>query len=240
MIKLSVTAARKCAIIQREKVKLPLEGRKPMFRRLFSPDSDLMIVMTWITDCVFLSMFWILGCLPVVTIGASTAALYDAAFYAFRKHSRHSWGRFWKSYVKNLKASLLPTLVFAVVSLAAGTVLIHLWNSAVANGAWAAFGLAAVISVLMMGIFNLLFAMLSRFENSLGQLLGNTVRLALARLPRTVALGIISTLAVAACAWLIIPVFILPALAALLSSLFVEPILRPYLPEDFYEILSED
>jgi hypothetical protein len=119
-------------------------------------------------------------------------------------------------------------------------VLIHLWNSAVANGAWAAFGLAAVISVLMMGIFNLLFAMLSRFENSLGQLLGNTVRLALARLPRTVALGIISTLAVAACAWLIIPVFILPALAALLSSVFAEPILKPYLPEDFYEILSED
>ena len=38
-----------------------------MFRNLFRPDSGLMITMTQLTDSIFLSLFWILGCMPVVT-----------------------------------------------------------------------------------------------------------------------------------------------------------------------------
>ena len=49
-----------------------------MFRNLFSPDSQLMITMTRITDFIFLSLFWLLCSFPVVTMGASFAALYDA------------------------------------------------------------------------------------------------------------------------------------------------------------------
>lgn len=211
-----------------------------MFRNLFGPDSDLMIFMGWVTDIIFLSVFWFMGCLPIVTIGTSTAALYDAVFYGFRKRSKHSWGRFWRAYIKNFKASLVPTLVFLILCLVAGVVLITLWNGAVANGTWIVFAVAAVICGFLLGIFSLLFPMLSRFENTLGQLMGNAMRLAIAHLPRTVALAIISVLAMFGCYRLVLPVLFLPALAALLSSLFVEPILRPYLPENFYEILSED
>ena len=48
-----------------------------MFRNLLRPDSALMITMTQITDCIFLSLFWLVGCIPVITIGASFAALYE-------------------------------------------------------------------------------------------------------------------------------------------------------------------
>ena len=62
-----------------------------MFRKFLNPDNALMITMTQITDCIFLSLFWFVGCIPVVTIGASFAALYDAAFRGFRnKHNRSS------------------------------------------------------------------------------------------------------------------------------------------------------
>jgi len=43
-----------------------------------------------------------------------------------------------------------------------------------------------------------------------------------------------------ACVRLVIPVFLLPALSSLLTTLFIEPMFKPYLPEDFYEILSEN
>ena len=82
--------------------------------------------------------------------------------------------------------------------------------------------------------------MLSRFENGFGQLLGNTVRLALANLPRTVALALVNGLTIFACVRLVLPIFFLPAVAALVSTLFIEPMFRPYLSEEFYEILSED
>ena len=46
-----------------------------MFRNLINPDNGLMITMNQITDCIFLSLFWLLGCMPVFTAGASCAAL---------------------------------------------------------------------------------------------------------------------------------------------------------------------
>ena len=33
-------------------------------KHLFRPDSGLMILMTRITDCIFLSLFFVLSCLP--------------------------------------------------------------------------------------------------------------------------------------------------------------------------------
>ena len=39
-----------------------------MFRNLFNPESPLMVTMTQVTDCIFLSLFFVLGCIPVVTV----------------------------------------------------------------------------------------------------------------------------------------------------------------------------
>ena len=53
-----------------------------MFKNLLNPENGLMITVSRITDAIFLSLFWIIGCIPVVTLGASTAALYDSSFLA--------------------------------------------------------------------------------------------------------------------------------------------------------------
>ena len=83
-----------------------------MLQKLFNPDNALMITMSQITDCIFLSLFWLLGCVPLVTVGASSAALYDAAFRAFRQGDKHSWRRFFETFRRNWKAGILPSLVF--------------------------------------------------------------------------------------------------------------------------------
>lgn len=210
-----------------------------MFRKLFNPDNDLMIVMSWITDCIFLSLFWIIGCVPVITVGASTAALYDATFYAFRRHSKHSWGRFWQSYVKNLKSSIVPSILFLVIVFTGGSGVIRMWNQAVSTGNWTSFAAVATVGALVLGILSVLFPMLSRFENNFVQLVGNTARLTLAHLPRTIALAIVNGLVVFACVRMVIPVLVLPTLGAFVSTFFIEPMFKPYLPEDFYEAVSE-
>ena len=102
-----------------------------MFQKLFNPENPLMITMTQITDCIFLSLFWLLGCVPVVTTGAAGAALYDACFRAYRQGEKHSWHRFLLVFRRNLKQGILPSLVFWAVLYLAGRGLIALWNGAV-------------------------------------------------------------------------------------------------------------
>ena len=113
-----------------------------MFRKFLNPDNALMITMTQITDCIFLSMFWLLGCIPVVTLGASFAALYDATYRGFRRGDKHCWGRFLQVYRDNWKVGILPTVVFLAAAVALTKVLVGLWNTAVmGNLPWMVFSL---------------------------------------------------------------------------------------------------
>lgn len=204
-----------------------------MFRNLFNPDGGLMITMTQLTDCIFLSLFWLLGCFPVVTIGASFAALYDASFRACRQGDKHSWKRFLYVFRSNWKSGILPTVVFLLILIPLAKGLIAVWNGAVAGTvSWMVFSGAAFAGVLALGILSVLFPMLSRFENRIGALLKNTVFLALANLPRTLGLGMINAAALLLCLRYIFPLFFLPALAAIISSLFIEPMFKPYMPQE--------
>lgn len=204
-----------------------------MFQKLFNPDNALMITMSQITDCIFLSLFWMAGCFPVVTAGASFAALYDASFRAYRKGDKHSWQRFWKTYLRNLKSGILPTLVFLAVFAGGSWGLVQLWNAAVYETvSWGVFSGCTFAGVFCLGVLSVLFPMLSRFENSFGGLLKNTVLLALVNLPRTIVLGGVNAVTIFLCARFIFPLFFLPALAALIGSLLIEPMFKPYMNEE--------
>lgn len=201
-----------------------------MFRNLFNPESPLMVTMAQVTDCIFLSLFFLLGCIPVVTVGASFTALYDASFRAFRKNEKNSWQRFFRVFRQNWKASLLPTAVLLAVLVCGGWVMIQVWNAAVLDSmSWMLFSAAAFLACGVLGTVSLLFPVLSRFENTAAGLLRNSALLALANLPRTLCLGILNALAGYLCLKFVVPVFFLPSLAALLGSFFVEPMFKPFM-----------
>ena len=204
-----------------------------MFRKLLNPDNALMITMTQITDCIFLSLFWFLGCFPVITIGTSFAALYDATFRGFRQGDKHCWSRFWQVYKDNWKASVAPTVVFLLAASVLSKTLIGLWNGAVAGSiSWMLFSGGAFVGVLILGILSLMFPVLSRFENSFAGLLKNTILLGLANLPRTLILGILNAVAALLCVRYIFPLFFLPSLTALIGSLLIEPMFKPYMSSE--------
>lgn len=204
-----------------------------MFRNLLRPDSPLMITMNQITDCIFLSLFWILGCFPVVTAGAAFAALYDSVFRGFRQGDKHPWQRFGYTFRTNWKAGIVPTALFLAAACALVKILIFLWNAAVYGQiSWMIFSAAAFAGMAVAGMLGLLFPLLSRFENSTAALLKNTVLLSLVNLPRTLLLGILNAGTTLLCLKYVFPLFFLPALSALISTVLIEPMFRPYLPDE--------
>lgn len=204
-----------------------------MSRSIFHPDSALMITLGQITDCIFLSLFWILGCFPVVTIGASFAALYDAAFRGFRKNEKNTWQRFIFVFKENWKSGIAPTVVFLAALGLLVRLAVGLWNGAVYGQiSWGLFAAGAFVCVVLLGMLSILFPMLSRFENPLGAQIKNTLLIALANMPGTIALGLINAVTALLCVRYVLPLFFLPALAALIGSLFIEPMFRPYMPKE--------
>ena len=184
-------------------------------------------------DLMILNWLWVLCSLPVVTIGTSFAALYDSTFRGFRKGEKNTWKRFLNVYKENWKAGILPTVIFLLASGLLVRLAVMLWNAAVYEQiSWTLFAAGAFLCVCVVGILSVLFPMLSRFENSLGTLLKNTVLLALANMPRTIALGLINAVTVLLCVRFVVPLAFLPSLAALIGSLLIEPMFRPYMPKE--------
>ena len=203
-----------------------------MFRNILRPDSPLMITMTQITDCIFLSLFWLLGCFPIFTAGASAAALYDAVYHGFRQGEKHTWQRFWGSFKTNFRPSLVPVLVFWPLAALLVRAVVLCWNLAVGGQlSWMLFASAMLVAVLLAGTLSVLFPLLSRFENTTARLLKNTVLLAMGNMPRTLVLGILNCGTVLLCAAYVFPLFFLPALTSLLSTSLIEPMFRPFLPK---------
>ena len=210
-----------------------------MFKNLFNPDNSLMITMSWITDCIFLSLFWVVTSFPIITVGVSSAALYDAVYHSSRRGDKHSWGRFLKSFRNNLKSGILPGIIYLVIFGFGAWGLIQVWNAAVwEQVSFGAFSAAAFVVMLVLGILSILFPMLSRFHNSLWGLLRNTLLIGILNLPRTLALGLVNALSILLCVKFVFPLFFLPALAALISTLCIEPMFKPYMGEE--EVPAEE
>lgn len=45
--------------------------------KLFNPDSGIMRSLSKFTDCICLSLLFFVSCIPIVTIGTASTALYS-------------------------------------------------------------------------------------------------------------------------------------------------------------------
>jgi len=68
--------------------------------------------MNKLTDLFFLSLYWILFSLPVVTIGAATVALYQFMLKQVDDTEGYAFRSFWKAFKENFKQATLLWLVF--------------------------------------------------------------------------------------------------------------------------------
>ena len=196
---------------------------------IFNPDNWFYRSTEKLVDLVFLSVFWLACSIPVVTVGPSTAALYNAAVRCIRGDERNSWGVFLRTFRTELKTGVLATL--AVLPAAVALIFLQglIYQTAVTAAGAALYMAYQVFLLLPLGIFSYLFPVLSRFTFRTGGLLLNSAKLAVAHLPSTAALGLLLALAIWVCSFLPLLAVVLPAVVALLQSVFLERIFRPYI-----------
>lgn len=75
-------------------------------------DSPAITAGIKLTNLLILNLYWIIGCLPVVTIGVSTIAAYTVTLKMVEDREGISMTvQFWRAYVKNLKHGIPLSLI---------------------------------------------------------------------------------------------------------------------------------
>ena len=75
-------------------------------------DSPVLAAGTRITNLLILNFYWLLGCLPIVTAGASTIAAFSVTLkMAEDREGSSMTAQFWTAFVKNLKHGVPLSLI---------------------------------------------------------------------------------------------------------------------------------
>lgn len=148
--------------------------------KLFNIDSPIMRALIHLTDLVILNILWIICSLPIITIGASTTALYGFFLNADTESSVVK--RFMKLFRSNLKKSTLLWLIEAPMLL---ILMVNIWFYY--NNVGGDFSIARILllipTVVIGAGIQYLFPLQAHFENSVKQTFKNSFLISAAHFP---------------------------------------------------------
>lgn len=163
-------------------------------------DNVVMRAMSKICDMVFLNVLWVICSIPVITVGASTAALYTVMLKIVRNEEGYIFRSFFKAFKENFKQSTVIWLIIAVFSV--------IWwvDYRIAGMMGAGIGDALRIIFLIVGFLLLsvtiyVFPLTARYENKISATFKNALILTIAKLPYTLLMAAVLVTAVLASLW---------------------------------------
>ncbi len=150
--------------------------------KFFSYESRFSQLLMKLCYCCYLNMLWFVCSIPIITIGASTTALYAACFKIHQEQEGRSVGMlFFRAFKENFKQGTIIWLIMLGVGLLLGTdgyILYHLRNSATGTMAvvWTLF-LAVLIAAAIAYVIVLLyvFPLTAKVANSVWAMLKNSL-----------------------------------------------------------------
>lgn len=200
-----------------------------MAKGFFNPENKGWSLFSYVCDILLLSLAWVLCSLPVLTVGAASAALYDSTVHGIRRGEHEIYARYKRTFLAELKNSIPSTLLWGAVI--AAVVLVCRALGAFAPEGRASLlleGVGLCVLALAAGLTLWAFALPSRFDMRFSMLHGNALRLGLAHALRTVAAGAAALASAFITARLVAPVMFLPGLTALWCSYMFEPVMAKY------------
>lgn len=199
--------------------------------RFFNPESDIWRAFGYIGELVLLSLFWGICCIPLLTIGASTTALYDSVVHGLRRRDSEPIARFFATFKKELKNGALSTLLWIGIGALFYLAYLALRSGGVPSDPVVKTGLTLytlLVPFFLLCILCWVFPLLSRFTFTTGALNATALRLAFGHILRSVLLSLITMAGFLACYLLVSPLIFVPGCVALLWSFLMEPVFKKY------------
>ena len=207
--------------------------------KLFNPDSPLMSFLTRLADLVILNLLWLVCCVPVVTIGASTTAMYHVLRHLQDGGVTSITRDFFQSFKSDFKQA---TLVYLVLLIPTVAVVMNAWILSGQSSDVVPVYVRAVwmVSVLLLTfVVSFVYPVMAYFDDTVWKTLRTAAVLAVAKLPRTILISILNLLPIivmfvsfafflqSSIFWLLIG----GSLTGYLNMLILKPVFKKLIPE---------
>ncbi len=198
---------------------------------IFDPNGKILELLWKPIHIMFLNLLWVLFSLPVVTIGASTTALYSVMIKIKNGTEGKIFRDFWDAFRGNFRQSTVIWLIIAFAAVVFTTDIVYFVNMGGFVGTFLAmifFGLD--VTLLLMSIY--IFPLQAVFDNKILTTVKSALFLFVRHFGWTIVLLATHILTVIL-AWLYWPVigWFLFGVAALIHAWIFDRIFKRYYPE---------
>ncbi len=145
-------------------------------------ENPIVSMLSKASDLLILNLLMLLGCLPIITIGASVTAGHFVAL-RIKREEGHVVADFWQSFKENFKQATVVWLIFLAI---AGCVFVVLWFFGKESVGLSVGCMIVLIFAFILSLWA--FPILSRFVYGTPALLRNSMLLCFRHLPRTLGM----------------------------------------------------
>lgn len=197
--------------------------------RFFDSEGPFMQLLNKTGQIIIINLLWIIGCIPVITIGTSTIAMYYAVVKAVRAECGYPANEFFRAYRMNvLKGIPLEILVLAALAL---LYLNRNYVSALGTaGGLALFIVYDVLAIIFAAMLMYAVPVLSRFQVSFLKYIKMIFVMSFRFLPTTAVLAAGLAGIVILIGFYPITVLVAPGIWCYLASFLTERVMRHFMP----------
>lgn len=204
-------------------------------RNIFNLDGPFIAFLNKAADLVLLNFLYIICCIPVITIGASTTALYYVALRMAKNEEGYISKDFFRSFKENFRQATIIWLILLCLGVIFGGefFIINRMEGTIAF---------VIECILFLGIllfaFEMLYAfpVLSRFENTVKNTMKNALFISISQIPKTLAMlvfsGIPIVLVLASLRWLPLVAALGFSVAGYTNACWMDKIFKKFEPEE--------
>lgn len=200
-------------------------------------DNIFIRALSWIFDLILLNILWVICSLPIITIGASTTALYSMMLKIVVNEEGYIIRGFFDAFRRNFKQSTVVWMILAVIGILLG---FDFTIVRMASEGFAKIGTVFMGGVVLIYVIEIIFVfpLIALFANTTMSMLKNAILIPVSRLPLmllilflTVSCVILTllnqtTIMVGAVIWSLIGVSVLSFANSVLIRMMVKPFMK--------------
>jgi len=197
----------------------------------FNADNPIFTFLGKVCDVIVLSVIFIILCIPVITIGPASTALYYTTVKVIRRERGYLFREFFKSFKLNFKSSCIFGIIITICYVLIIVDILSTWTMGGISVSAKSILLGVYIAIVtLLTCFTIyVFPVLSRFEIKKKQMFKVVFFMSMKHLPFTILMLIIQAAALVAVYVMPISIFIIPATSVFLISLLMERIFKKYM-----------
>ncbi|HHT88860.1 MAG TPA: YesL family protein [Clostridiales bacterium] len=200
---------------------------------IFNLDNPFFTALGKICDMIVLSLLYLIVCLPIITIGPASTALYYTVVKVIRRGRSYIFREFFKSFKLNFKRGAIVGAILTIIFVVLYFDLIFAYGISSPDNSTGSLmmGLFIGLTFLTVAFSVYVFPVLSRFDMTVKQLARAAAFMSLRHLLFTVLMILVNAASIII-VYIFFPfVFIAPALSVFVNSFMMERIFKKYMPE---------